>query len=220
MSEQPTNDVYEDWPLPPLLGEPEPAEIHEIHQAILSRELSDPIEGLEPAPWWVWAISAVVLFSMGFYIGRYGGTFAPIAHQLEQEPGAAQAASARVPVAGDAIFSAICLPCHQAGGVGVPGKYPPLAGSEWLAKDGAVAARIVLNGLQGPIQVKGNTYINEMPALGSQLEDDEIAAVLTYVRGAWGNKSGPVTAETVGKIRKSIAGQGPWTAEKLVEAMK
>jgi mono/diheme cytochrome c family protein len=219
VSDQPSIRESGDWPLPPLLGEPESPEIHEIHQGILSREKAEPREGLEPTPWWVWAISVTMIFSMGFYLGRYGGTFTPQAHVLEQG-GTGGSTAPAPPPNGEMIFGAICITCHQAGGVGVPGKYPPLAGSEWIAKDGGIPARIVLNGLRGSIQVKGQSYEREMPALGGQLEDAEIAAVLTYVRGAFGNKSGPVTAETVAKLRAATAGQGFWSAEKLLEVAK
>lgn len=204
------------WPLPPLLGEPEPAEIHEIHRSILTREKDEPAEGLEPTPWWVWAVSVVLLFAMGFYLGHYSGSFTAEAHQLEQPRGGAAGAAASVPAPqGDVLYASICLPCHGAAGAGTPGKYPPLAGSEWVAKDPAILARIVLHGLTGPIKVKGNTYTNEMPALGNQLDDAEIAAVLTYVRSAWGNQATPVSADAVAKIRNENRDQGLWTAAQL-----
>jgi mono/diheme cytochrome c family protein len=221
VSEEPKNpdqDVprgHEDLSLPPLLGEPEREDIQQIHQAILKREKEEPDEGLEPAPWWVWGISAVAIFAMGFYLGRYGGTFSPTAHELYQKASIAEVEAPEPAPQGDVIYSTICLPCHQAGGLGVQGKYPPLAGSEWLAKDPGIAVRIVLNGLQGPIQVKGASYSNEMPALGGQLSDAEIAAVLTFERSSWGNNSGGVDPALVSEIRKATANLGPWTAEKL-----
>lgn len=204
-------------PLPPLLGEPEPPEVYEIHQAILKREKEEPREGLEPTPWWVWAVSVVVLFAMGFYLGRYSGSFTPEAHQLEQKAGGIQTSPAAGPPAdGAVIYSSICLPCHQAGGVGMEGKYPPLAGSEWVAKDPAIVSRILLNGLAGPIRVKGKTIESEMPALANQLDDDEIAAVLTYVRASFGNRAGPVAKDVVGKMRAATAGLPAWSAGKLL----
>jgi mono/diheme cytochrome c family protein len=81
--------------------------------------------------------------------------------------------------------------------------------------DAGVLARIVLHGVQGPIRVKGKTYVNEMPPLGEQLSDAEIASVLSYVRSSWGNSGGPVTPELVGQVRKTSPGQRPWTAESL-----
>ena len=206
---------WEDLSLPPLLGEFESEEIHELHRDILKREPAEPKEGLEPAPWWVWAISVGVIFAMGFYLGRYGGAFAPVAHETDQKLASAGAGTAGAAPKGDEVYAAICMPCHQAGGTGLEGKYPPLAGSEWLAKDGGIPVRIVLNGLHGPIQVKGKTIVNEMPALGGQLQDDEIAAVVSFVRSSWGNHGDKVTADEVARIRNQIAGQGPWTADKL-----
>ncbi len=207
---------WQSWSLPPLLGEPESPEIHEIHRAIVQREQAEPKEGLEPAPWWVWAISVVTIFSMGFYLGRYSGSFRPVAHELNQQVSAAGAAPLpAAPPQGSEIYSAICLPCHQAGGTGVEDKYPPLAGSEWPVKDAGIPVRILLNGLEGPIQVKGRTFVNQMPALGGQLQDDEIAAVLTFVRASWSNHAGPVPVGVVEAVRRQTAGQGPWTAEKL-----
>lgn len=195
--------------LPPILGEPDRQEIHEIHRNILQRERQEPKEGLEPTPWWVWAVSVIVIFAMGCYLGRYGGNFAVDA---ETSPAKAEAVT---PPQGDVVYSTICMPCHQAGGTGMEGRYPPLAGSEWLAKDASVPARIVLNGLEGRIQVKGKLFENQMPALGEQLSDAEIAAVLTYVRSSFGNKAPPVAMELIKTTRQAIAGQGPWTAERL-----
>lgn len=200
--------------LPPLLGEPERDDVFRIHQALVEREKSEPQDGFEPTPWWVWAVSVVVIFAMGFYLGRYGGSFSTDPHELYR---AAPAAAAPQPaaVSGELVYSGVCLPCHQEGGVGLEGRYPPLAGSEWVAKDAGVPVRIVLNGLSGPITVKGKTLQGEMPAIGLQLNDAEIAAVLTYVRSAWGNQAGPVDAALVKKLRAETANRGPWTAAEL-----
>jgi mono/diheme cytochrome c family protein len=203
--------------LPPLLGEPEREDLLQVHQALLKREQAEPTDGLERAPWWVWAVSAVTIFAMGFYLGRYGGSFNADPHTLyETAAGPAQAQAAVAAVPGNLVFATICAPCHQTSGAGIEGQYPPLAGSEWAgAADPGLPVRIVLNGLQGPITVKGKNFSNQMPALGPQLSDEEIAAVLTFVRSSFGNKAGPVDAALVKKVRAEIAGQGPWTADKL-----
>lgn len=201
--------------LPPLLGGEQREELWEIHQAILAREGHEPAEGLEPAPWGVWAVTLVALFAMGFYLGRYGGSFSAEPHELYEKTVAAQVGAPAPAPQGDLIFAGICAPCHQPTGLGVPGKYPPLAGSEWVLGNPGIPARIVLNGLRGPITVSGRAFDNEMPAFGEQLSDAEIAAVLTYVRSSWGNQAGPVTEEVVGKARAAGAGQGPWTAAAL-----
>jgi mono/diheme cytochrome c family protein len=211
----------DDNSLPPILGEPERAEIHQIHQAILEREPKEPAEGMEPAPWWVWVVSVVVIFAMGFYLGRYGGAFNTDPHVLYERAAAGGAdTEAEPPPDGSLIFGGICMPCHQAGGTGVEGKYPPLAGSEWLAKDPEIPVRIVLHGLHGPIQVKGKSYNNEMPALGNQLSDAEIAAVLTYVRSNFGNQFPPVDVKVVTEARQKFPNQGPWTVQTLTGAAR
>jgi mono/diheme cytochrome c family protein len=201
--------------LPPLLGESERTDLEMIHQALVACEREEPREGLEPAPWWVWAISVLVIFVMGFYVGRFGGTFSARAHELEQRPATAGSEAAEPPPDGAGIFANVCQTCHQDRGAGVEDKYPPLAGSEWVAGDASIPVRIVLNGLQGPIQVKGKTLSNEMPAFGPQLSDAEIAAVLTHVRSSWGNRAGPVDPKLVREIRERTAGAGPWTVERL-----
>jgi mono/diheme cytochrome c family protein len=87
---------------------------------------------------------------------------------------------------GAALFDTHCAFCHQAGGVGVPGQFPRLAG-----RAGAIAAKpegrnflsqILLNGMSGRITVDGEQILGIMPAFDS-LSDDDLAAVLTYVSG-------------------------------------
>ena len=208
-------EAGKDNSLPPLLGEPERGDIAEIHRALLEREGREPAEGLEHAPWWVWTVSVLTLFAMGFYLGRYGGTFSTEAHELYQKAATARVEGPAPAPQGDFIYSAICAPCHQSNGLGVEGKYPPLAGSEWALGSPEIPVRIVLNGLRGPIAVRGVSYQNEMPAFGGQFSDAEIAAVINYVRSSWGNKATEVTADLVKKARAAAAGQGSWTAERL-----
>ncbi|WP_243094674.1 c-type cytochrome [Thermus thalpophilus] len=93
---------------------------------------------------------------------------------------------------GQALYGQYCATCHQANGQGVPGAFPPLAGhvQEILAKkDGRTYLMdLVLYGLQGQIQVKGQAYNGAMPAWEAQLKDDQIAAILNYVATSFGNK--------------------------------
>jgi mono/diheme cytochrome c family protein len=117
---------------------------------------------------------------------------------------------------GKQVYSTTCAACHQATGLGVEGTYPPLAGSEIVEGDEGKVARIVLHGLTGPVEVAGETYSGAMPPWGGVLKDPEIAAVITYVRGAWGNHAAPVTAAKVASIRASNAARKtPWTAAEL-----
>jgi mono/diheme cytochrome c family protein len=117
---------------------------------------------------------------------------------------------------GKVVYSTTCAACHQATGEGVEGTYPPLAGSEIVNGDEAKVIRIVLHGLTGPVEVAGETYSGMMPPWGGVLKDPELAAVLTYVRSAWGNKAAPVTTAKVAAIRAATASRTtPWTAAEL-----
>ena len=117
---------------------------------------------------------------------------------------------------GKVVYSTTCAACHQATGEGVEGTYPPLAGSEIVNGDEAKVIRIVLHGLTGPVEVAGETYSGMMPPWGGVLKDPELAAVLTYVRGAWGNKAAPITTAKVAAIRAATASRTtPWTAAEL-----
>ena len=88
--------------------------------------------------------------------------------------------------AGEAHFNGTCSVCHQANGQGLEGVFPPLAGSDLLADTPKRAISIVLNGLSGEVTVNGKTYNSVMPPM-SQLNDDELANILTYVTHSWGN---------------------------------
>jgi mono/diheme cytochrome c family protein len=112
-----------------------------------------------------------------------------------------------------------CAVCHQPAGQGVPGTFPPVAGSEWAtAANAALPIRVVLRGLQGPITVKGQKINGTMPAFGTgqPMNDADVAAVLTYVRSSWGNTASAVTAADVAKERAATASHtAPWTAAEL-----
>ncbi len=124
-------------------------------------------------------------------------------------PGAAAPVTAIATAAdGKTIFAARCAACHQANGSG-NGPYPPLAGNaDVLTAETATLIATVLNGRTGPIQVSGKTYSGTMPAWKDQLSNDEIAAVLTYVRSAWSNGAAAVSADQVALLRKPTAPSG------------
>jgi mono/diheme cytochrome c family protein len=122
-------------------------------------------------------------------------------------------------VVGKRLFTANCVACHQATGQGVAGQFPTLVGSEWVVGGDWVGdnhlVKILLHGLQGAIQVKGNTYNGAMPPW-KQLKDDQIAMILTYIRNEWGNSAPPITAEQVAKVREETAAQTePYTQNQL-----
>ena len=108
-------------------------------------------------------------------------------------------ASADPMARGEALFGQSCAACHQATGTGIPGVFPPLAGSDYLLADPERAVAVVLHGLAGPVTVNGVEYASVMPPM--PLEDADVAAVLTYTLRAWGNQGPAVAPETVARIR-------------------
>lgn len=104
--------------------------------------------------------------------------------------------------AGEARFTGTCSVCHQATGQGLPSVFPPLAGSDFLMADKQRSINIVLNGLSGKVAVNGNSFNSVMPPM-SQLNDDELANILTYVRNSWGNSGEAVSADEVKAMRAS-----------------
>ncbi len=131
---------------------------------------------------------------------------------------AAPAASAAVSAAdslGRAVFARTCVICHQANGQGMPGTFPPIAGSHIATGDKARLIRLVLHGLQGPITVEGRAYNGMMPAWKA-LSDAEVAAVLTFVRSSFGNAADAVTVAEVAAERAATASRTTmWTAREL-----
>jgi len=108
-----------------------------------------------------------------------------------------------------------CLSCHQANGRGLYPVYPPLVDSEFVLGDPVRLASIIMHGLEGPIEVLGRRYDQQMPPVPIK-DDADIAAVMTYVRQAWGNDAPPVGPEIVREVRESTIGRGrPLSADDL-----
>ena len=103
--------------------------------------------------------------------------------------------------AGKALFTGTCSTCHQANGEGMPGVFPPLAKSDYIAADPKRVPTVILHGLQGPVNVNGTDYNSIMPPM-NQLTDDEVANIATYVLNSWGNPGGHVTKAEAAEIRK------------------
>ena len=104
--------------------------------------------------------------------------------------------------AGRALYQGTCSVCHQANGEGLPDVFPPLAKSDYLTENPKRAIDVVLNGLSGPVTVNGKKYASVMPPM-SQLNDDEVANILTYVLSSWGNSGPAISAADVSAHRAS-----------------
>ncbi len=110
----------------------------------------------------------------------------------------------------------MCVACHQPSGEGVPGAFPALAGSPRVLGSAETLIRIVLKGLQGPIESQGETYDGLMPGHEAAFSDREIADVLSYIRNSWKNSAGDIDESTVAETRAAIADRSvPWTAAEL-----
>jgi mono/diheme cytochrome c family protein len=175
----------------------------------------------------LFTLSGLILFS-GTYLNRYTGHYSPLVFNETAKPSTGEAAPAAVdPVAlGQKEFQSVCITCHQATGQGMPGVYPPLDGSEWVNGDPERVIRIVLYGLKGDIHVEGHDFnAAAMPVFGQVTQsaynwnDQKVAAVLTYVRQAWGNKSGPITVDQVAAVHKAV-GDRKEMSESELDAIK
>ncbi|MDA2938949.1 cytochrome c [Acidobacteria bacterium AH-259-A15] len=119
---------------------------------------------------------------------------------------------------GKKLYEVSCGSCHRASGSGAEGVASPLAGSPWVEGSAQRLVRIALHGVRGPIEVNGRTFNLEMPGFQNVFGDEDLSAILTYTRQAWGNKAPPVQPEMVATIRASTAARGDsWTAEELMQ---
>jgi mono/diheme cytochrome c family protein len=119
--------------------------------------------------------------------------------------------------AGKGLYEQVCLACHQQHGLGQPGLAPPLVGSEWVAGSEKRMIRIVLQGMRGKLKVKGEEFELDMPSLGV-LDDEQVAAVLTYVRREWGHTFPAVSPESVKQVRKETENrEDAWTMGELLK---
>jgi nitrite reductase (NO-forming) len=104
--------------------------------------------------------------------------------------------------AGKLLFAGTCSTCHQANGEGLANVFPPLAKSDYIAADTKRIAHAIVHGVNGKIKVNNADYDSVMPPM-SQLTDDEIANISTYVLNNWGNPGGRVTSAEVASLRKT-----------------
>ncbi len=121
---------------------------------------------------------------------------------------------------GQALYLASCMACHQLHGMGQAGMAPSLVDSPWVLGSSDRLIRISLNGLQGPITIDDQEWNLVMPPLKDHplLDDEGLAAVLTYVRRAWEHTGDPIEPAQVKKIREAEADRiEMWTVEELLK---
>ena len=194
-------------------------ELAAVHESVL-REQAEPRSGAEPVPLWLATVFFCIVFWAGLYLATNSGGFRADVFDPALAGGpAAEAGPVDPKVLGKRVFSQNCIICHQATGLGVPGQFPPLVGSEWVVggdwHGDNHLVKIVLKGLQGPVVVKGTPFNNAMPPW-AQLTDEQIASVLTHVRSEWGNSAPPISPDFVKTVRDRTADRSePWTMKAL-----
>jgi mono/diheme cytochrome c family protein len=179
---------------------------------------AEPTATRSAAPMWIIVVTLTLLFFGFVFFDKHSGWFdskiyAPYSSTEELDrwrPGQGPGAQ------GKKIYEAVCGICHGVDGMGKPGQAPPVAGSEWVVTKGINRlAHIPLAGVSGTLTVEGKEWNLNMAAMGAALSDTDLAAVLTYMRTAWGNKAGEVTADDIKKIRAEIKGAQPVTGDQL-----
>ncbi len=118
---------------------------------------------------------------------------------------------------GKSVYDTKCAQCHQASGQGIPGSFPSLTQTEWVLGDKGRLVRLLLNGMQGPLEVEGEVYNGIMILPPPALTDEQIAAVLTYVRQHFGNHAEALTPDEVASVRAANEQEGLWEASELLE---
>jgi mono/diheme cytochrome c family protein len=201
--------------------------IQKVHAELVAKK-PEPKEGFKVMPLFLLGFVSTMIFVTSVYVVHYRAGFSPMVYDERFDPKSAAGAGVKeltpeqVIAAGKKNFLQTCAACHQATGQGVAGAYPPLAGSEWVNGNEERVIRILLHGLNGPIDVEGKHFNGAMPAFGKvpgggyNWNEEKISQVLTYVRQEWGNKAAPITKDKVAEIlAKEKARAKPWTSAEL-----
>ncbi len=207
---------------------PDSTDLDRLHSAV-KREKADLPPESQPAPLWATFLLMLVAIIAGGQLGPMAGgwsfdvsnPFSIAAGGMDPRPGADGAGATLDPFAlamkKGASGYAICGGCHQGNGAGLPGQFPPLAGSEWVTGGTERLVRVVQHGLVGAITVKGQGYNTPggMQAFGAAMSSQDLANVLTYVRNSWGNEGTMITKEMVQKVRDEEKRTAQWTEADL-----
>jgi mono/diheme cytochrome c family protein len=185
---------------------------------------AEPTATRSTTPMWLIVLMLVLLFLGAVYFDHTSGWFdarlyGPYTSTAQLESYQPKSGAAAALAHGKVVFDAYCGLCHGSDGAGKPGQAPPLAGSEWVNTPGfSRLAHIPLGGLSGTIKVAGKDWSLNMAAMGAGLSDADLAAVLTYIRGSWGNKASAVSADDVNKIRAEMGKSPlPMTGDQMMK---
>jgi mono/diheme cytochrome c family protein len=119
---------------------------------------------------------------------------------------------------GEGLFAQYCAACHQLNGQGIAGVFPPLDGTPYVTGDNVERmAAIMIYGLVGPIKVNGIEYNSAMTPFGGVMNDEQLAAVATYIRSSWSNNAGPVDKTLFEQVRAQYGERGMFQISELGE---
>ncbi len=188
-------------------------------------DAGEPTVGSALAPVWMVVICGALFYWSQLYLAAHAGGFnkdvyAPFYSIADVAAAQPKSEAGKLIAQGQAVFNRTCVLCHQPNGLGKEGQFPPLAGSDWVLAPGPNRiGRIVLDGLTGPVTIKGQLFNvgATMLAWRGTLSDDEIAGALSYVRQQWGNNAPPIKPEQIKAIRDATASHANrnWTADEL-----
>jgi len=187
----------------------------------MTSDAAEPTAGSATVPVWLFVLLFLILYGGMVYFDRNGGWFneqvyAPyhsVAELTLYQPPTGGPDLTR----GKAVYENICGLCHNNDGAGKPNQAPPIVGSEWVLGSPNRMIRIPLVGLSGPLKVKDQQWDLAMPNMGAALSDDDLAAVLTYIRQSWGNKASAITPEQVKAVKAQVGNRTQaWTAAELL----
>jgi mono/diheme cytochrome c family protein len=183
----------------------------------------EPSAARSQLPIWILVLTLTLLFLGLVYFDRHSGWFdrqvySPYADAAMLDAYQPKSGAAAALAQGRKVYEQVCGVCHGVDGMGKPGQAPPLAGSPYVTAAGHNRlAHIPLTGITGTIQVAGQSWNMNMPAMGAALSDSDLAGVLTYIRSSWGNKAGEVTADDIKAVRASLGGHAlPMTDQQLM----
>ncbi len=178
-------------------------------------------------PMWLTALLGFLLYWGCNHVEDRGGHYSRLVYEPYHSEGELKTAMPQDEMAilirqGALLYGTYCAACHQPTGLGNAGQAPPLAGSEWVLAPGPNRLiRIPQVGVTGPIKVKGTEWnLPSMIGFAATLTDDQMAALVTYIRNSWGNKASAVTAEQVAKVRADLKTKNQasqYTAEELLK---
>lgn len=207
---------------------PDSTDLDRLHSAV-KREKADQAPENAPAPMWASFLLMIIAVIAGGQLGPNLGSFKftdsnpypqPTANddvrpKKEGEEGGVD--PFQTAMKKGASGYAVCGGCHQGNGNGIPGQFPPLAGSEWVTGGTERLIRVTQHGLVGAITVKGQAYNTPggMQPFGAAMSAQDLANVLTYIRNSWGNEGTMITKEMVQKVRDEEKRATQWTEAEL-----